>query len=69
MKRQITAGDGQSVSPERVAWIKDRATRFVISQGYGQETANDFAQWAIAYFPEIQGFANLFDYYVDNLTA
>jgi hypothetical protein len=50
---------------ERAQWITDRATRFVKSQGYGSETAEAFASWCHAYAPEVQGFANLFDHWID----
>lgn len=52
---------------EREQWIRGRAIRCAIAQGYCQETAEAFAQWAQSYAPEIQGFHNLLDYFMSSM--
>jgi hypothetical protein len=58
----------KNTSEDRAKINTSRAVAFVLSQGYSQETATSFAAWALDYAPEVQGFGNLFDYYVDTLT-
>lgn len=54
---------GEGKAP-REQWIRGKAYALVASQGYSDETAKDFAQFAIEHCPEVQGFQNLFDYYM-----